>query len=89
MRVRRTSGTHAHTPPLDLGKIASEAGVKKLVATHFGHFDSTNPMIKKAGAPHMPIDLMGPHLMDDVVRDIRKNYHCELLLAHDLMRINL
>jgi len=46
-------------------------------------------MIKTAGAPHMPVDLMGPHLMDDVVRDIRKNYDGELLLAHDLMRIDL
>ena len=88
-RAKGNVGIHAHTPPTDLGKIAQKAGVKKLVATHFGHFDSTSPMIKTAGAPHMPVDLMGPHLMDDVVRDIRKNHDGELLLAHDLMRIDL
>ena len=32
---------------------------------------------------------MGPHLMEDVVKDIRKNYAGPLRLAHDLMRIDL
>ena len=87
-RAKGNVGIHAHTPPTDLGKIAQQAGVK--IGRHsFRSFDSTSPMIKTAGAPHMPVDLMGPHLMDDVVRDIRKNYDGELLLAHDLMRIDL
>lgn len=88
-RAKTKVGTFAHTPPSALGKIAKDAGVKKLVATHFGHFESTNPMILKAAKNHMPVELMGPHMMDDVVRDIRKNYDGELLLAHDLMRIDL
>jgi hypothetical protein len=40
-------GTWAHTSPHDLGKIAVAARAKSLVATHFGHFDTTNPVLKK------------------------------------------
>jgi len=88
-RSKGNVGTYSHTSPTELGKIAKEANVKKLVATHFGHFDSTHPTLKEIAKTHMPVDLMGPHQMDDVIRDIRKNYDGELLLAHDLMRIDL
>lgn len=82
-------GTFAHTSPTELGQIAAKANVKSLVATHFGHFDSTSPVIKKAAGAHLPVDLMGPHQLEDVVRDIRKHYAGPLRLAHDLMRIDL
>lgn len=88
-RAKTGVGTYAHTSPTDLGKIASEAGVKSLVATHFGHFDSCSPVLKRAAAKHLPVELMGPHLMDDIAADIRKNYSGPLRLAHDLMRIDL
>ena len=88
-RARAGVGTFAHTPPEDLGRIAREAGVKLLVATHFGHFDSTNPVIRSASTNHYPVELMGPHLMDEVVRDIRKHYAGPLMTAYDLMRVNL
>ncbi|GLK96707.1 MBL fold hydrolase [Achromobacter insolitus] len=88
-RAKTGVGTYAHTSPTDLGIIASRAGVKSLVATHFGHFDSTSPVIKRAAAKHLPVELMGPHLMDEIVADIRKNYTGPLRLAHDLMRIDL
>lgn len=32
---------------------------------------------------------MGPHLMDEVVRDIRKNYQGPLHIAHDLLRVDV
>jgi ribonuclease Z len=60
-----------------------------VVATHFGHFDTTSPILKKSLAKHMPIELVGPGLMESVVRDIRKHYAGPLSLAHDLMRIDL
>lgn len=82
-------GTFAHTSPLELGRIATEAGVKSLVATHFGHFDSTSPVLKRAAAKHLPTELMGPHQLDEVARDIRRFYAGPLRLAHDLMRIDL
>lgn len=88
-RKRSGVGTFAHTSPSELGALAREANVRSLVATHFGHFDSTSPVIKRVATAHFPVDLMGPHLMDEVVRDIRKSYGGPLRLAEDLMRIEV
>jgi ribonuclease Z len=82
-------GTYAHTSPTELGRLATRAEVKSLVATHFGHFDTTNAVLKKSLAKHMPIDLVGPDFMESVVRDIRKHYSGPLAIARDLMRIDL
>jgi len=82
-------GTYAHTSPTELGRLAARAGVKSVVATHFGHFDTTNPVMKRHLAKHMPIELVGPEFMESVVRDIRKHYAGPLAMAHDLMRIDL
>ena len=59
------------------------------MATHFGHFDSTSPVIKRAAGAHLPVDEMGPHQLDIVARDIRAHYAGPLRIAHDLMRIDL
>lgn len=88
-RRRTNIGTYAHTSPTELGKLATRAGVKSLVATHFGHFDTTSPVMKRYLARHMPIELVGPDFMESVVRDIRKHYDGPLHIAHDLMRIDL
>lgn len=88
-RSKSGAGTHAHTPPTALGKIAVDANVKRLVATHFGHFESTNQVIHKVGRHHMPVDEMGPHVMDEVVRDIRRTYDGPLQMAYDLLRIDV
>jgi len=88
-RAQSGVGTYAHTSPLQLGEIAAKANVKSLVATHFGHYDSLSPVIKRAARNHLPVDLMGPDRLDEVARDIRKSYKGELRLAHDLMRIDL
>jgi ribonuclease Z len=88
-RRRTNIGTYAHTSPTELGKLATQARVKRLVATHFGHFDTTNPVLKRTLANHMPIELVGPQFMESVVRDIRAHYDGPLAMAHDLMRIDL
>ncbi|WP_323039536.1 MBL fold metallo-hydrolase [Gemmobacter sp.] len=88
-RARTGVGTFNHTTPTQVGEIARDAGAKRLVATHFGHFDTVNPALKRAATAHMPVDLCGPHLIDEVARDIRKAFHGPLYLAHDLMRIDL
>jgi ribonuclease Z len=88
-RTKAGIGTWAHTSPLDLGKIAVRANARSLVATHFGHFETTNPVLRKHLAKHMPIDLVGPQLMDEVVADIRQTYKGPLHVARDLMRIDL
>lgn len=87
---RRTGvGTVAHTSPLELGRLAAAAKVGALVATHIGHVDSLNPVLKSAAAHHMPIELMGPHQIDAMVADIRAEYSGPVRIAHDLMRIDL
>ena len=88
-RSKAGIGTWAHTSPHDLGKIAVAAKAKSVVATHFGHFDTTNPVLRKHLARHMPIDLVGPKLMEEVVTDIRRTYKGPLQLARDLMQIDL
>lgn len=88
-RKKVNIGTYAHTSPTELGGIAVRAEVKSLVATHFGHFDTTHPVLKRSLAKHMPIELVGPDFMESVVRDIRKHYAGPLAIAHDLMRIDL
>lgn len=88
-RKRTNIGTYAHTSPTELGRLATRASVKSLVATHFGHFDTTSPVMKRYLARHMPIELVGPDFMESVVRDIRKHYDGPLRIAHDLMRIDL
>jgi len=60
-----------------------------LVATHFGHFESTNQVIKNAAKNHMPVNEMGPHVMDEVVKDIKNNYDGPLQIAYDLLRIDI
>ena len=88
-RRKAQVGTFAHTTPQELGELAVRAEVKSLVATHFGHFDTTNPVVQKFLSVHMPVDIVGPELMEEVLTDIRKGYPGELRLAHDLMRIDL
>lgn len=88
-RAKTGVGIHAHTSPSDLGRIATAANVKCLVGTHFGHFESTSPALKRAAKAHLPTDLMGPHLMEEVIADVRKTYTGQFRAAHDLMRIDL
>ena len=88
-RARTGVGTFNHTTPTQVGQIARDAGVKALAATHFGHFDTVNPALKRAAGAHMPVELCGPHLIDEVGADIRGAFGGPLYLAHDLMRIDL
>ena len=88
-RKKTGVGIFAHTSPTELGIIAARANVKRLLPTHFGHFDTTHALIKRVSTHHLPVDQMGPHLMDEVVRDIRKNYSGPMQLATDLLRLDI
>lgn len=88
-RAKTNTGHHGHTSPQELGVVATNSGAKMLVATHFGNFDTTSPVLKRGASRHLPADIVGPHLMDEVAADIRKGYQGPLLLAQDLMRIDL
>ena len=82
-------GTFAHTSPSDLGRLAVQAKVKAVVATHIGHVDSLSPVLRRAAKKHLPVDLMGPHQIDAFVSEIRSVYRGPLQIAHDLMRIDV
>jgi ribonuclease Z len=88
-RAKTGVGIYSHTSPRQLGEIAVRANVKRLVPTHFGHFDCTHALIKRVATHHFPVEEMGPHLMDEVVHDIRASYLGPLQLATDLLRIDL
>jgi ribonuclease Z len=72
-----------------LGRLAVQANAKSVIATHIGHVDSLNPVLKRAAGKHMPVELMGPHQIDEFVRQIRATYEGPLQIAHDLMRIDV
>ncbi|WP_153731414.1 MBL fold metallo-hydrolase [Sporosarcina obsidiansis] len=82
-------GTFAHTSPIELGKIATQANVKTLIPTHFAHFDTTSPIVKKYLAKHMPIEAVGPEMLDSVANDIRENFKGSLQLGRDLLRVDV
>jgi ribonuclease Z len=88
-RRKSKVGTFAHTSPSELGRLAVESRVKQVIATHIGHVDSLNPVLKRAAANHLPVDLMGPEQIDAFVHDVRRTYKGPLRIAHDLMRIDL
>ena len=88
-RARTGVGTFNHTTPMQVGEVAAEAGAKALVVTHFGHFDTVSPALKRAAVAHMPVEQCGPHLLEEVARDVRRAFSGTLYLAHDLMRIDL
>lgn len=88
-RAQNGIGTFSHTSPRELGRIARDARVRHLIATHIGHWDSTNPIVKKLAAQHMPVEIMGPQLMDQVVADIRESYDGPVQIAQDLLTIHL
>lgn len=88
-RKKTAVGTFSHTSPADLGRLAVEANVKSVIATHIGHVDSLNPVLIRAAAKHLPVELLGPHQIDEFVRQIRRTYQGPLRIAHDLMSIDM
>ena len=88
-RSKAGIGTWSHTGPADFGRIAVESRAKQAVATHFGHFETTNPVLRKHLAKHMPIEMVGPEAMEEVKNDIRARYKGPLHIARDGMQIDL
>ncbi|WP_264214275.1 MBL fold metallo-hydrolase [Leisingera thetidis] len=88
-RSKNGIGTFSHTSPRELGRIARDAGVKFLVPTHIGHWDSTNPIVRNLASKHMPVEVMGPDQLDKVVENIREAYGGPVQIAKDLLTIHV
>lgn len=82
-RASNGIGTFSHTSPRELGQIARDANVRHLIATHIGHWDSTNPVVRKLAAQHMPADIMTPALIDQIVEDMRESYDGPVQVGKD------
>jgi ribonuclease Z len=82
-------GTASHTSPRELGKIARDANVGHVIATHIGHWDTTNPILRKLAARHMPAEIMGPQLLDQVIADIQSSFDGPVQVAKDLLTISI
>jgi len=72
-----------HTHPTELGKLAQEAQVKKLVATHLGPFTSVEAAIE------MSSPFYGSQQRLDMIAEfasaIKRNYHGPVIMAEDAM----
>lgn len=86
-RAKNGIGTYSHTSPTQLGAIARDAGVKLLVATHIGHWDSTNPIVRRLASKHLPVEIMSPALRDSVAADIARSYAGPVMIARDGLTI--
>ena len=88
-RAKSGIGTYSHTSPRELGQIARDAGVKALIATHIGHWDTTNPILRRLAAKHMPPEIIGPQLLEVVAADIRRTFDGTLHIAKDGLTIDV
>ncbi|MDI5932778.1 MBL fold metallo-hydrolase [Halomonas kalidii] len=82
-------GTFSHSTPREAGRIAQRAGAKRLVANHIVHYDNPSPVVQKYLKSHFPPGMIGAELLDSVSEDIKSEYDGHVLLAHDLMRIDI
>lgn len=86
-RAKNGIGTFSHTSPTQLGGIAAKAGVGMLIATHIGHWDSTNPIVRRLASRHLPVEIMAPSLRDNVAADIARAYRGPVAIARDGLTI--
>jgi len=88
-RKQQGIGTFSHSTPREAGRIAQRAGVERLVANHIVHYDNPSPIVHKYLKSHFPPGMIGAELLDSVIKDIQSEYDGHVLLAHDLMRIDV
>jgi len=71
----------SHSGPSGAGKVAREAGVKKLVLTHLGPYDSAPAAVEMASMFYGP--RRGPRVWEEMLADAAKHYKGPVLLAAD------
>jgi ribonuclease Z len=76
-----------HTGPRGAGRIAREAGARKLVLTHLGPYDSFDAAIEMAKLYYGP--RRGPEIWSKILRDATSEYDGPVVLAEDAMEVHL
>lgn len=72
-----------HTSPTPLGKLAKEANVRKLIATHLAPYTSVTAAIELSSLYYGPSP--GPEIWGKYINAIAKNYKGPIILAEDCM----
>ena len=77
----------SHSGPSGVGKVAQEAGVKKLVLTHLGPYTSYPASVEMASMYYGP--RRGPEVWTKIVREVAKNYDGEIILGEDALIVDV
>jgi ribonuclease Z len=74
-----------HSGPRGAGRIAQQAGAKKLVLTHLGPYDSHDKAIEMASLYYG--ERRGPEVWSKIIRDAATEYDGPIVVAEDAMRL--
>jgi ribonuclease Z len=77
----------SHSGPSGAGRVAQEAGVKKLVLTHLGPYTSAQPAVDMASMYYG--ERRSADVWDEIVKAAKRNYTGPVVLAHDAMVIDI
>lgn len=80
-------GMKSHSGPSGVGKVAQEAGVKKLVLTHLGPYTSYQAAVEMASMYYG--ERRGPEVWSKIVREVAKNYDGQIVLGEDALVIEV
>ena len=74
--------------PAEIGQIAARAGVKKVVATHFGLYTRVPAAIRMAANFFGP-EGVGPEVWPAIAAEIERHYDGPVVLAEDALVIRV
>ena len=77
----------SHSGPTTAGKVAQEAGAKKLILTHLGPYTSQEKAVEMASMYYY--HWIGPEIWSKLVRDVAKHYDGPILLGQDAMTVEI
>jgi len=80
-------GMKSHSGPSGAGKVAQEAGAKKLVLTHLGPYTSLPAAVEMASMYYG--SNWGPEVWSKIVREVSKYYDGPIVLGHDAMTFEI
>jgi ribonuclease Z len=80
-------GMKSHSGPSGAGKVAQEAGAKKLILTHLGPYTSCPAAVEMASMYYG--SNWGPEVWSKIVREVAKYYDGPIVLGQDAMTIEI